>query len=194
MKKGMVEAAGFIFMIGLTIVISMMLFFLVTYDQNPDSENIERTIDYRVGEIEARSTMQTTMEGNLWRETSTFRGKYNNLGAYKILTYWFSTPEGDDLHINNRSIGYQEARNDLRNYLKNRMTSIFVEDRAERRYYNLSILYDGGKYNNKLIMVTPNGVSRDENALMTSFEYPIALRGSERAKVSISIENVRDTT
>lgn len=188
-QKGVVEAVGFVFLMGLTIIITLLMFFLVAYEGSPAPQTIERSIDYRMGEIEARSTVQTAMEDQIWREVdglSRSQAKYNHLRVYKLISYWLSTSEGEKVHVNNNSIPEDEIENDLEEYMQNRLSGIFIQERANPRYYNVSILYTGGRYDNKGMFITPENYNRGDNA-MTVIEYLMAVRGQERALVRIGV-------
>lgn len=188
MDKGMVESVGFIFMMGLTIIISLMLFFLVTYQNDPGSTTVEQTIDYRVGEIEARAAVQTTMEGEIWRGVDNINeGDYNRLSVFKILSYWLSTPPDGEVYVNNQSYPEDHVKQNLTDYMQNRLSGIFVESRSTSRYYNMSVIYGGNRYEKEAIIVTPDQISSNNDFSMTTFRYPVAMRGSERAVLSISV-------
>jgi hypothetical protein len=189
-RKGLVEAAGFAFLVGLTVIITMMLFFLVTSEQGSITERtIETTLDYRLSQIQSRSAIQTTMQDKMWRNPDVNRGEYGDLAAYKVMSYWVSTEEGNDLHIDSDNITYQKAENDIRNYLETKMDRVFIEETAEPMYYNLTVTYEpqnSANLNSKQLTATPEEYIGGAGS-RTVIQYPLAVRSKDKAYIRLGV-------
>ncbi|MFB6158790.1 MAG: hypothetical protein ABEJ95_03965 [Candidatus Nanohalobium sp.] len=89
---------------------------------NPFETQTDTQIANKLGEVRKQSLITSTLQDRMWRADSISEGKYDSRTAYKIISYYYSTPSGEKVHVDGESYSKSTVRNDIKNYLQQKMS------------------------------------------------------------------------
>lgn len=111
----------FLFMIGILMVVFIVV---MLSESGRFSTEINIEAEQRTDDVRRTAAISSVLNDHLWRADGISQGKYDNKLAKEIISYYFSTP-GDTIYIGEEAIPKSEVRDDLENYLEDRMEEYF---------------------------------------------------------------------
>lgn len=133
---------GEIILFGIIIFLSIFIFILLSSQDNAFQEKASQEIETSVGSVNQRSLLTALLNDQVWRDPEISKGKYDELTALQLSSYYFSTSE--DLRIYDKTIARQELKADLRSYYNYKLKRNF-RNRPEPISYGFNIT-DGEDY------------------------------------------------
>jgi len=165
----------------MSIMLAVVIFVVMISTGNTVEHTASQNIEYELGDLKKRSTVSITMNDRLWRDDAVNKGKYANWPAYKVISYYFSTP-GNKMYIEDKEIDKDQAEEDIKNYLKYKMEKYWKEGPSDVDYYmNISNPGNPGQPTN-LTVKTYSKISGGEEGRIT---YPISLTDGTTAEATL---------
>lgn len=169
-RKGAEDLIFVAVLFGLAITLTFVMYIITSGNNNVAEQRVDRQVSYQIGDVRKRSTITTTMNDYMWR-SPTVENDYDDRKAYKIISYYFSTP-GDQIHVDGESIRREEVRTDLKSYLKYKMDKYWNSGANRVDYYlNITREDSGTKPEN----ITVQRQDYRPEAAWSGVSYPIAL-------------------
>lgn len=127
---------GEIILFGIVIVLSIFMFILLSSENSSFAEKASKEIETSVGSVNQRSLLTTILNDQVWREPDVSKGKYDELTAMHLTSYYFSTDESIKLY--NETFPRSEVKSDLRDYYSYKLERNF-RNRPEPISYGFNI-------------------------------------------------------
>lgn len=125
-------------LMGTAAIIIAITIFLIIESQGGGvmEQEISQEVDIRMSDIRTNTIMSNTLNGHLHILNSVNKGKYGNLSAYRIISYYFSTP-GNKIYFDKDRNGIDKStvRNDIKSYLEYKMDKRFIKKPQKNDYY-----------------------------------------------------------
>lgn len=163
----------------MSVMLALVVFIVMISTGNVQEHQVSQSIDYKLGELRKRSVISITMNDKMWRADSISKGEYGNLPAYKVMSYYFSTP-GDTVYIYDSSKPKSEVKNDIDNYLKYQMDKYWQTGPNDVDYM--------------LDVTNPGSSSRPSNITVKTYSptgraskivYPLGLTNGTAAEITL---------
>lgn len=124
-----------VFLVWAAIFLAMFIFIIVTEGGGGVQEQeVSESIDLKVSDIRKRNVVSNTLNDKMWRQPSINQGEYENITAYKVITYYFSTP-GNTMRIYENQKSMNTVKTDLEKYLTYKMEKYWKEGSLDTNYY-----------------------------------------------------------
>lgn len=170
------------------IVVLMLTFtiFMVFYtNNNIITKNAQDTYRYQLGEQRKRSVMTVTLMDEVWRAPKTPRNIFENVTGYRLISYYFSTPPSEDLHIHGNTIKRENAKENLTHYLGYKMNQSWIDWQGEEVDYALQLKGESETLDVKVDSYYPS-------AKWSKFFMPIAINGGDKINMTLWTQTSRE--
>lgn len=164
----------------MSVMLALIVFVVLVSTGNITDYNASQSINYQLGEIRKRSTVSITMNDKMWRAEDVPRDKYSGWPAYKVLSYYFSTP-GDTIYIYDEGIPRSEVKEDLKSYLNHTMKKYWKEGPSDVDY-RLNVTQTSP------VSDRPTEISVGTyrpSARFAKITYPLSLTGGREAEIAL---------
>lgn len=168
----------------MSIMLSIVVFVVLISTGNTVEHEASQNIEYELGDLRKRSAISVTMNDHLWRNDTVNKGKYGNWQAYKVISYYFSTP-GDKLYIEGDEIDKNEAKQDIKDYLDYKMYKYWKEGPNDVDYYMNISNSENPDLPTNLTVNSYTDVSGGDEGRIT---YPLSLNNGTTAEVTLWTE------
>lgn len=132
-RKGQgLELLGVVFIIGVVFILSLYMTSLlisVGDDGQVDAE-VDSHLTYQVEDIHVRSAYSSVLQDVIWKSPEVDKGDYNELPAYKVISLYMSTEDGEDVKIGTEEYEKDKVEEDIEDYFEYKMTQIYVDPEA----------------------------------------------------------------
>lgn len=189
-EKGQLSLTGAVIIVFLSLFLAIVIYMLAIGTNNTFDSEVDESINYRIEEVEANSLLTTTLQDRMYHlpddfsseygsdsdSSSNYKDIYQERTPYKVISYYFSTPQGQNIWIDSQQIPKNQVRDDIKEYFKARFEPL--SDSQEEDYY--------------IRIYNPNGQESEYINLRSSQDYSptsdhlritssIALTGGEKA-------------
>ena len=152
-----------------SIAIAITVFLIIqTQGSSVMEQEIQTEVDEKFGQITSNNIMSITLQGKLHSYPSIARGRYSNEPAYRVISYYFSTP-GNKVYFDKKREGIEKIKlkRDLKKYLEHRLDNLLSSASDVDYYLNIQ------NFNENL-----NGKPREITVNTTSFKSESDYRGT----------------
>lgn len=180
------ESISNIFVFSLTIVLSIMLFILMSSSENMFEGETDIQVKFEAEQVKTRSLMTSILEDKLWRvadhgSNSFEPGKYDNDKALKLISVYFSS-QGDKIYFGTREVSRSDLKTTLEDYLVYKLDTYLVNNTGNPADYRFT-LEQGGE---EISVQSLNG-NKEGQWFRTTTD--IALTGGENVEAVLWIRS-----
>lgn len=122
-----VLAPGEIMMFIIIIILAVTIYFMNVGNGNRIEQNVDKQMDFAVGEVRKRSAVDTAMVDYVWRAPDISKEEYGNISAYNLISYYYSTPDGEQLDMPSGPVSKSEVEQDMEHYLGYKMNQTWQD-------------------------------------------------------------------
>lgn len=163
----------------MSVMLAMIVFIVLIYTGGVQEHSVSESVEYELGEIRKRSTISLTMNDKIWRAPEVDKGKYEGWPAYKVMSYYLSTP-GDQFYVKEDSIDTDTVEEDLEDYLEYKMEKYWTDGPSNVDYY-LNVSYEEANQRPTNLTVSnyvPSG-------RYSRVSYPLSLYNGQSAEITL---------
>lgn len=166
-------------------MLALVIFIVFMSTGNIIENSVEKSISYRLGEVRKRSTITSMMNDYMWRSPEVPYGKYSEEKAYKIISYYFSTP-GDYIYLDGKRISKSVLRSDIKSYIGYKMNKSWIEG-PFKVDWRVKINSDAPRRPQKISVGTYTPSAR-----YSRISYPLALTAGRSATITLWTETSKN--
>lgn len=122
-----VLAPGELMMFIIILILGVSIYFMNVGNGNTIEQNIDTRMDFAAGEVRKRSAVDTAMVDYVWRAPDIPKSKYGNISAYNLISYYYSTDDGENLDMPSGPVSKPEVESDIGHYLGYKMNQTWQE-------------------------------------------------------------------
>lgn len=119
---------------GATFMLLFVIFAFWMSGGGVQEKEISQSIDLRLSELRKHSVVSNTLNDKMWRANTINKGEYEELPAYKVISYYFSTP-GNKMHFYQKQKTKSTVKKDITNYLQYKMDEYWKQGSTNINYF-----------------------------------------------------------
>lgn len=195
-RKGQgISLTGAAVIVFLAIFLALVIYILAIATSNTFDDQVSESINYRIEEVEVNSVLVTALQDRMYHLPEDFSSEYGphsedssedykefykGRTPYKVISYYFSTPQGEDVWIGGDNIAKSDVKDDLKEYFRARFKPL--QDTSDEDYF--------------LRIYNPDGDDSEQIQIRSNDEYTptsshlritssIAIRDGEKAILTL---------